>query len=242
MHSLDSKPCNRIARGVGLVCVLLAGCQSRSKLDSSRLTITPGIGISNIVELGMSMEQIGQRTRDLKIEKAVLVPVDVSVVSVPSLGAHWEQLSEDERLVGVYFDIASFGPGRPRFRGKILGGISFVDGEAVTREMITGVWGSPDHSILWSQPASQEQIRDMTSWSASGTSYVVQFVSHPETEVLFYPAEGMSLTLESNNVTMVNIFYSGKTWPLQSTRWAIDTNTNEATTGMARRERSGPEN
>lgn len=192
------------------VCILLTGHGCVHNLDNSKLTITPGVGISNILELGMTIKEVDRATGDLTFNKleafSRFLSQNIWIVRVPSLGATWSQKSETARVEFIYFyvnskmireapDISSLS----RFRGKMSGGLSFEKDGGVTKADVIKVLGEPKHTILPSDPDDM-----ISEWTKVGEPFVCQ--NDPDTEAIFYPGQGVCLTLHGNRVVAVEIY------------------------------------
>lgn len=188
-------------------CGILASCSRPKYIDNSTLTIIPGFGISNIVEIGMILPTIKKNTRDLAIQECPFQHISAFVVRIPSLGAFWEQNKKVNYVRDIEFVVnpSVYAKGSPfysfpSFRGSIAGGLSFSK-QQVKREDVVKVFGQPacnidEHSI------SSDSIRDAweqrRSLLANGQSVASR--RSENTEVLYYPSQGIIFTLNSNVV------------------------------------------
>lgn len=192
-----------------LTCTLMAGCQCARHEDSSRFTIIPGVGIADVLEVGMTIEEIGERTKDLASQR--IKNSTAWLVCVPSLGAFWEQERKDQAVPGITFFVAGTPVGAvpghvriSRFRGRLEGGLSFDLDGGVSRDDAVRVFGEPQHTLRV-ETIGQQDWTAIRKWAADGESYTWQNPNWPTTEVITYP--GVSMTLESNRVTRLNVFH-----------------------------------
>jgi hypothetical protein len=126
-----------------LTLVVLVGCTN----DNSHLSITPGYGISNVLTLDMTLEEIR------KIEGAHVTEHKsgtIYCVEIPWLGANWEQYDSGSPIRIDFYVPSHFEPGRLHdFIGKLDNKISFVSVACVTTNQIMSAYGIPEHTIDW---------------------------------------------------------------------------------------------
>ena len=208
------------------LCLVTGACSRPSYSDSSGLVIVPGVGISNVVALGMTRTEIQRTTRDLVIQRLpkVRMPwVDVSPeglsrlpwqkperywARVPSLGAVFDG-AWGEVSVGSYIKFRVSAQTNAterdakRFCGTLSCGLSFADGKNVTREDVTRFFGEPTEYL-------QTTVTDgtpphMGSCMKSGTSFSLK-ASKSNIEFLYYPAQGIQFLVEEDFVARVAVF------------------------------------
>ncbi|MBI2441625.1 MAG: hypothetical protein HYV35_09655 [Lentisphaerae bacterium] len=191
---------------VGALCILALGCRSPIHRDNSGLVITPGLGISNVLELSMTPQEIAHKTGDLIVKE--LKTVGAWSFEVPSLGASWEQESKDQPPPGVYFHVAPGTQLSHCFRGKVRGGLSFGGEVAVTREDVVRVFGPPRH-VLREAIVLSKNADELREWATRGEPYALQ---NPVTgtETVIYPTQGIHFGLHSNAVVVVNVFRAAR--------------------------------
>lgn len=199
------------------IVLLLAGCGGKTP-DPSTVVVVPGLGISNVADITMSLNGIRKEVGDLEIE------------SDPKAGFPWQKdiLGERRRLPWekplYYLGVSSSlgltvsatnrniavqemnfwcGPdgmagANAVFTGRISGGLSFANGRKVTRSEVVAVFGEPSRS--------EGDSRDALRQVHAGKS-----VSHKSRtagnsiEILFYPTNGINFILQNDVVTSFEI-------------------------------------
>jgi len=160
-----------------LLCVH-AGCARQKYYDSSSLTILPGRGIPNVLELGMSLDDAKRATRDLRVERNL--SRSALLVQVPSLGAGWSLVGDATTIFEIYFYVETGERhvefNGPCYRGDVAGGLSFKEGHSVTRQDVVDVFGVPDDP----------------DWDV-------------DSHVLSYPQLGIQFSMGSNEVSSIRV-------------------------------------
>jgi hypothetical protein len=172
--------------------------------------LSPGFGISNIVEIGMTPEIVATKVNDFSLKK-INAGSTCWNARAPSLGAFWEQSEKEMPVTKISFVVSSSylhaSPdlaGLSRFCGDVAGGISFAKDGCVTREDITRCYGEPKHVFGENCTTAQETITLKQRWLEMGESYIYRIPTNSISEVLNYP--GVSFTLHSNRAVTVHIY------------------------------------
>ena len=192
-------------------CGLVAGCEkSRRVVDTSVLVVQPGVGISNVCEVGMTFSQIRRAAGDATTHGIY----DDSVswrrlesggrglfVLVPSLAAI-APIGENQPTALIEFYVrpyqASMIPGleiREPFRGKLGDRLSFKN-RPVSKPEVEGVFGSVGQ--VAANPAEALEFRK------KGERFIQQRGNG--VEELWYPDKGVAVVCTSNVVTSFQVF------------------------------------
>jgi hypothetical protein len=192
------------------VAMILSGCGPRFR-DSSALVITPGLGISNVIEIGMSPREVDHRTRDLQLSR--LEYVGTYSANVPSLGAQWPQATATGSLYTIDFLVKSdawpsttFTNGLIPFCGAVDGGLSFAGNKSVIRSEVVGVFGEPDQHIDISTNTPDqypEVLRNMMYLRSEARSTSIRTML--DTELLSYPDQGIGFALHKGAVYVIGV-------------------------------------
>lgn len=201
---------------VFLVCGLMLACQKSPKvIDSSNLVIQPGLGISNLCEVGMTFTEIKKATGDATTRGSHYDPFwrrplgtwgRGDFVLVPSLGVI-APIGENQPTAAIWFYV------RPHreplisgleidnpFRGKLGDNLSFKD-RPVGKLEVEKVFGSVSefatngaHALEFRKKGERfcERLRDSV-------------------EELWYPDQGVAFRLTSNVVTSLRVFKASGT-------------------------------
>lgn len=187
-----------------LICLLLCACFGCSReRDLAGLVIVPGFGISNVVEIGMTPEQVAIRNKDFCIEDLRLG----YAMSIPSLGVSWEQKSKSESVASIYFNVRvclSHGVERC-FRGNVAGGLSFSAGCEPVVDDVIKVFGMPLHNHR-SASMTGADAEILRNWAREDESYSFQNTS-AMSEMLNYPSQGILFNFTSNKLDTVLIYH-----------------------------------
>jgi len=195
-----------------VVCASMFGCE-RALPDNTHLSITPGIGISNVLTLGMTLDEAAQMRSDMKIED--FRDGNMLSVEVPSLGALWEHNSYTQPIYTIDFLVTSkdFADRPPRFCGRLDGRLSFATEGGVSVKDILDLYGLPMHvarpEMLVTTQDTWTLINNMGKWGVEGESYAI--VSGPSDGNrlfcrLYYPGRGLTVSFMSNHVMAINVF------------------------------------
>ena len=188
------------------VFVTMCGCSRPVYNDSSGLTITPGVGISNIVEIGMSRSAIINATRDL-------VPTSSQNKDryyIPSLGLV-VFLDADGIVykIDAVVDLSRHHETSPTriltpFCGK-LSGLSFHKSH-VNRAAVVRLLGYPSYFTNYDKQMPREErertIKCTNRILAKGQSVSIQ---EGDTEALCYPQNGISVDLDNDRISNVRV-------------------------------------
>jgi hypothetical protein len=192
---------------------IMAGC-SRPKYDNNAgPTITPGVGIAGVLEIGMTLEDVKHNTGDLVVEENEYTGT-ISLY-VPSLGASWSQRTKADRITQINFNtgLSNFVPVTPMsrlpsFRGALAGVLSFASEQGVRRADLVQVFGKPQQSFDFSMTnippgAFQSFAKTVHGFTDKGESVAIK--TAPHTEIIGYPQLGIGFALRSNIVYVVGI-------------------------------------
>jgi len=199
-----------------LVCLLMTvGCGPRFP-DNSCLTITPGVGIAGIAELGNTPQDIALHTRDLVVRE-FSEDIGGYGFTIPSLGARWmqETLTEQVSYIDFQLDSEFLRKHLPAeniraFRGSINGQLDCGKKGGLTRFDIISVFGSLTKTIDLSSNVDQKYGKEFITKYVAGRSNVmagrsVSMFFSCDHEILFYPTNGIEFHLRSNVVYGVDI-------------------------------------
>lgn len=205
--------------------LLLAGCGGKTP-DPSTMVVVPGHGISNVAEITMSLNDIGDHVGDLEIEPSPKAgfpwqkdifgrrrrlpwerPFHYKAVS-SSLGLALSSYSKDKpvQMLNFYCEPHPIIGSNTFFTGRISGGLSFANGRKVTRSEVVAIFGEP----LLSEDDSPNASRQ----TQIGVSVSIKSSTGNGVESLFYPTNGIDFTLQHDVVTSFQI--RPKIQPLQS--------------------------
>ncbi len=204
-------PCLRAMLAVVPGLFLFFGCQKAPTItDNSVIVVQPGLGVSNICELGMSFSQIQKATGDATKHgiydgswswKRLSSPGRGEFVLVPSLGAiaatgNDEPVSLVEFYVQPHKEklILSLEVSKP-FRGSVGARISFKDA-AVSNQQVEAIFGITSRVVTNAAEALVFRRKRQAFVHGRGNGV----------EELWYPTEGVSFVLKSNVVTSFQIF------------------------------------
>lgn len=194
----------RLIRG-GLLAFMVMfawSCQQKptQTLDSSQFVVTPGLGISNRYQVGMTFARIRESFPDAMARRAVRGKYSKSML-VPSLGAmsylgndmpvsHIDFFLEPHQLA-LYPDLEI----RTPFRGRL--GNEFHFGEqSVSGQDVEAVYGPILKRVL----VAGDGLRLLQQADPFSRSNRVN------EETWYYPARGLAFDLKSNRVTSFQVF------------------------------------
>jgi len=201
------------------MCVAWVGCgqpPAPSPLDSSLLTVVPGVGISNVVALGMTVAEVKASAGKVLVKKSGGrdgAGLDIWDIAVPALGAYLAVPTKDGPdgpVVGITFwtdqimlreigEINDWHSMR-RFRGSLSCGLSFLKEKTVHLEDVLRVMGQPDHIVV--EPDGS-QILEVHSLMRNGQS---AWLKARGDDYLNYPATGIAFVLVGGAVNRFSIF------------------------------------
>lgn len=132
---------SRMLFAMALVTVL--GCSRYRIHGTENLTITPGVGISNLVEVGMPLLEVRRNVGNV-------IEDGYGQAMAPSLGAVMGLAGKDKTVVNVtfFFDTTHYASSSPvrcltPFRGHVAPRLSFSSGRSVSYEDVLTVFGKP---------------------------------------------------------------------------------------------------
>lgn len=195
---------NTLRHALAMIVLVLTTANSSHAQKSSSYVIVPGLGITNVVALGMSIKGINTMNRDLYYftdRKWMFWKQPTWQTGViPSFGISFSGPFNnsgivDDATVSFYVGPSSRTSLR-RFEGSLSCGISFSNTSIVSKEMLTHEFGVPKEQFL------------MGTKIAGITLPESHCVVIPDLgmEKLYYPQRGISFDLQSNRVIRVTIF------------------------------------
>ena len=194
-------------------------CDHERRLDTSSLVITPGMGISNVLAVGMNRKDI-----------ASVVP-DLSVISSPNVRMPWaentgqrlpwqspDRYEGRSAMLGARFH-GDWDPSTPIdgfiefyvrppkedpdfcFTGSLASGLIFGRNVRVHRDDVIQYFGDP-------MVSADPQVTNFLLYWSSGTSYSVtnSMQDGSTSELLYYPTNGIMFRLEGDEVVRVSVF------------------------------------
>jgi hypothetical protein len=165
------------------------------------MTIVPGVGITNVVAIGMTLKEIKSRADDLHLT------VDDYMgnkkwfhAEIPSLGVSFgnEYKGKKEPYFGwIDFHVASDNnKGQTSFRGALSNGPSFAKSGGVSRADILAHFGVPRETL--SSICSKEMPRFMVE----GTPFALVSAN---VDILYYTAEGIMFDFKDGRLVRVAV-------------------------------------
>jgi len=192
-----------------LITASILGCATPRRTDTSGLAITPGVGISNLLTVGMTRSQTKKASPDTVImyrpddRKRCEEPKSWAFY-IPALGAsHTGLFSMADPVGNITFRVsANTNATETIFRGSLSCGISFGAGRRVTREDVIKKFGEPQEHLDAVQGDGSSKA---ASYFGSKTSYALICQNG---EMLYYGASGIQFSLRDNAVELVSVFPS----------------------------------
>jgi len=182
-----------------VVMVLLLGCsQSPLIKDNSSFTVQPGLGISNVFEVGMTVQQAHNATHDLTTHSINDRDGGASRFGlIQSLGAT-APIEQNGKFAIICFHVLPYDSGATvggltvtnPFRGKVEDKLSFKNGP-VRREDVELQFGQIEHVIT--------NLSDGIPLGRDGKPF--RFRAPGGGESLYYRHKGINFDLRSNTVT-----------------------------------------
>lgn len=179
--------------------LLLMACRKEEKQAGPQI-IYAGLGVSNCVEIGMTMAQIGKRNRDMEVsrfypnarfwEKLFKKP-RFSTVGLPSRAAMFSVNNERDPVTQIHFRPDGL---RPAILRSGSNEVRFEKGSPVTRKEIINLFGEPN-----------DYVADGTypeGWWREGTSVCF---TNPQSESIMYPRHGVYVFLSNDAVRSFSI-------------------------------------
>ena len=175
--------------------------------DSSSLVIVPGLGVSNVVAVGMSLAEMQARTGDMRI--SIRADPDWFAAQIPTLGVSLDGPYRGKRrpYYGfINFHVASTNNETSgRFNGALLSGASLAAVGGLSRGAIVGAFGETAEVV---RPATST---NMFRFMHGGISFSLLVKG----EVMYYPAQGVMFDIQDGVVTRVAVYpkQTGRTTP-----------------------------
>lgn len=180
--------------------VLGCGCQPH-RVDTSSWTITPGLGVSNALTLGMTFRDV--RDKGLSVRSSSFPPwrpwrePDIRQGVVPSLGIAFNAAyREDAGIDSISFYVrpTSNHP-HARFMGSLSCGMTFSGDAVVTAAAIIGRYGRPKEII---DPSVK------TCGVTLGIDHIT-VVSNLNWQRIYYPKDGIYFDCDLKDGTLNSI-------------------------------------
>lgn len=196
-----------------VISIVATGCSQPGIENPSECVLVPGVGISNRVQVGMTLEEIRRANRDMVLELESEAhglsesteqasrsrwswqrPTRYYNARIPSLGAYFGGLytTKEVRVYSIDFYTSS---SNGVFVGSLPGGITFSQGLPVRRGDIVRVFGEPHESV---------ELGRLARMVETGSSFSVQCPNG--SELLYYMTNGVLFDLRTNTVTRVTVF------------------------------------
>lgn len=193
-----------------IILVLLSGCSQRPLVqDNSILTVQPGLGISNVFEVGMTVQQARDATHGVTIH---------GINDRDALGKRWgasrfgliqslgatAPIERNGEFVIICFHVLPYDSDvtvsgltvTNPFRGKVGDKLSFKNG-LVRREDVELQFGQIDHVIT--------NLSDGIVLARDGKPFLFRAPAGGET--LYYRHRGINFDLRSNTVTGFWVYF-----------------------------------
>ena len=189
-----------------LLVFLLAGCHTQKYSDSTGMLIVPGLGISNVVAVGMTPSEMNSHVTDLQyqVRPNRWIPSKEPkwhTASIPSLGIVWS--GPYTGMHAPYFGYINFyvapntNMGIAPFRGYLSSGLDFSTTNAITLSEVTRLYGEPRKT------ASLDAT--FIEMLATGVSICV-LAPDKKTKLLYYPADGIMFDFKEDILTRVAVY------------------------------------
>jgi hypothetical protein len=199
-------------RAVGsltLVLFCIVACSQSKNDDKPIYVLTSGIGISNVVALGMTRAQVVRANKDFTLtsgsrERERDRKSPSYVARVPALDAYLTfkkgLFRKRDRLISIDFYISPTGG----FTGSLSCGLSFAEHREIRREDVVRVFGEPLEQLTLGS----------TNYTARTQSYIDSPISHSvlcpmkdgsKKELLYYPTNGILFDLREDSVTRISV-------------------------------------
>jgi hypothetical protein len=153
-------------------------------------------GISNQVEIGMTMNEVRMRRPDLiaTVHKTKWGGVAEYSGVISNLGCRFSVEGKRGRIrrIGLSVDPGNL---KDRFSGDFSFGISFRSNQIIKREELVDLLGKPDAS---GTTYDYDRV-------AAGKSFALRPVSEPLTEIIFYPQHGAIFRFESEVLRVIEL-------------------------------------
>jgi hypothetical protein len=200
-------------------CLLAVGCSRPVRTDPAVMVIHPGVGVSNVVAIGMTVADMHRASPDLEHEREpTRFPWEKPNWHggrIPSIGAQFSgsytgQGKPYQGFINFHIVAPSNEPSF-QFQGSLAPGLSFADGQTVRRPEVVDTFGSPEKTI------DQSQATNMIPYMMAGIDFAMLCPTKDgsRTELLYYPTQGVMFDLKNDTVTRVAVFpkQGGRTSP-----------------------------
>ena len=195
---------------IHILCALLLAAGCTASRDSADCNITPGLGISNVVTVGMTTRDIKKATRGVVIEKYETGGCDACI---PDLGVSWnvENMTDQVRRLDFLVNPQVYPESSPpwrlrRYSGTVAGRLSLEKPQSLTRQKVVGLFGEPQHAFGDVPPSELKNLAaHVRATVRDGES--TSMITAPATEVLSYPAQGIGFALQSNVVYTLRVMW-----------------------------------
>jgi len=199
-----------------MVALVVVGCSKPKHKSSESLVITPGVGISNIVALGMSASDIGSSVVDMTYTvepirwpwqenwgsgHAFWEKPDWQNILIPSLGVQWGGAYVGKRkpcysFINFHTVAEGYKNSQP-FRGSLSCGIDLSETNEITPSLVIQNFGEPSKTIPL----------DSNVWVmlVEGISFRIVTPEH-ESELLYYPADGIMFDFREGSLTRLAVY------------------------------------
>jgi len=206
----------RIAGPCSLLVFGVAGCTPHPTIkDNSKLWVEPGVGISNVCELGMTVKEVRTATSDLQTygindREWFWKQFGASRFALmQSLGAI-APVEPDRKIRVITFYVVPYDsdisvPGliiTNPFRGKVGDKLSF-NGGPVSRSQVESGFGAVEKTVT--------NLSDGVELAKRGTPFL--FRSTSGNEKIYYRHKGIDFEIVSNCVTSFSIYGASGTNP-----------------------------
>jgi len=202
----------------------LWGCRKPTHFSNSTLTITPGVGIKGVIELGMTIPELARTSRDLVVHANDKpdYPLGEGWIwgfDIPSLGVSCGQMKEKAPLSAITFEVGEYklkSPARilalPKFRGSVVtatgGKLSFHRAGVVKRQDVIAVLGQPEKLIDSRADCNRKGwLMDVGPTVASWleNEHSLEWLTTPSCSTIIYPKQGIGFALDSNGVYCLTV-------------------------------------
>ena len=178
---------------------LLGACAQPMARDSSSLTIVPGVGVSNLVAIGMTLAEMKAQTGDMAItttREPRWFGAQIPSLGVSLDGPYCGKQAPYNGFINFYL-VPPTSSSLARFAGRI-GSTSLGETGVVARSDIIATFGVPRQSFL---PAN---ATNMSSYMVEGISF--SLLANEQVEVMYYPAQGIMFDVRNGLVTRVAVY------------------------------------
>jgi hypothetical protein len=171
------------------------------------LVVVPGLGVSNVVAVGMSLAEMKARTGDMRM--SIRTDPDWFAAQIPSLGVSLDGPYRGKRR--PYFGFINFhvtstnNETSGTFNGALLSGGSLSAVGGLSRDAIVAAFGETAEVV---RPAT---TTNMHRFMQDGTSFSLLVKG----EVMYYPSHGIMFDIQDGVVRRVAVYpkTTGRTTP-----------------------------